>query len=85
MYQSQENGECGAQGVPSLVSQQEFCFYPFSVLRQAHVDPGVSGAATAHPKAGDANEEVLVSVRVVTHQGAPAVTLQMNTTKTSSM
>lgn len=77
VYQSQEDGECGAHGVPSLVSQQEFSFYPFSVLRQPHVDPGVFGAAAAHPKAGDANEVVLVSVRVVTHQGAPAVTLQI--------
>lgn len=85
VYQSQEDGECGAHGVPTLVSQQEFCFYPFSVLRQPHVDPGVFGAAAAHPKAGDANEVILVSIRVVTHQGAPAVALQMNTTKTSSV
>lgn len=85
MYQSQEDGECAAHGVPSLVSQQKFGFYPVSVLGQAHVDPGFFGAAAAHPKAGDANEVELVSVRVVTHQGAPAVTLQMNTTKTRSM
>lgn len=76
VHQSQEDGECGAQGVPGLVSQQEFCFDPLSVLRQAHVDAGVPGAAAAHAEAGDANQVVLVCVRVVTHQGAPAVTLQ---------
>lgn len=82
---SQEDGEGCAHGVPTLVGQPKLCFYPFSVLRQADVDPRIFGAAAANPKAGDADEVILVRVGVVTHQGAPAVALQMNTTKASSM
>ncbi|RLV63508.1 hypothetical protein DV515_00018201 [Chloebia gouldiae] len=83
--QRQERGQRGAAGAPALVGQQELGFDPFPVLRQAHVDPGVPGAATAHAKAGDANEEILVAAGVVTHQGAPAVALQTNAAKSSSI
>lgn len=75
-YQSQEDGECSARRICSLVDHQKFHIYPRSVLRQTDVDPRKLWSAAANPKTRDADQVVLVGGGVVARQGPTAVSLR---------